>query len=192
MADPVLHLLAGPNGSGKSTLYERVVGPVTHLRFVNADQLAAERWPDDAEAHAYEASRLAADAREALLARGESFATETVFSHPSKLTLVGNARAAGYIVALHVVAVPVELTVARIADRVARGGHRVPEVKVRERYARLWPLLASAVRQADRATVYDNSRAAVPFRVVAEFFNGAPLAAPAWPTWVPAELRALA
>lgn len=192
MADPVLHLLAGPNGSGRSTLFDRVVGPVTHLRFVNADQLAAERWPDDAEAHAYEASRLAADAREALLARRESVVTETVFSHPSKLSLVDDARAAGYIVALHVVVVPVELSVARVADRVARGGHSVPEVKVRERYTRLWPLVASALGRADRATVYDNSRAAVPFRLVAEFFNGAPLTAPAWPEWVPSELRTLA
>lgn len=130
--------------------------------------------------------------RSGALVRRESFVTETVFSHPSKLSLVGDARAAGYIVALHVVVIPVELTVARVADRVARGGDSVPEVKVRERYARLWPLVASAVRQADRATVYDNSRAAVPFRVVAKFFNGAPLAAPAWPTWAPAELRALA
>lgn len=160
MADPVLHLLAGPNGSGKSTLYERVVGPVTHLRFVNADQLAAERWPDVAEAHAYEAAALAADAREKLLARRESFVTETVFPHPSKLSLVSDARAAGYIVNLHVDVVPLELSVARVADRVARGGHSVPEMKVRERYARLRPLVASAVRQDDRETVYDNSLAA--------------------------------
>jgi len=43
MADPVLHLLAGPNGAGKSTLHEKVIGPTTHLEFVNADVIGS--WP---------------------------------------------------------------------------------------------------------------------------------------------------
>ncbi len=45
-------------------------------------------------------------------------------------------------------------------------------VKVRERYARLWPLVASAIGVVDAATVYDNSRAATPFRVVAGLEHG--------------------
>lgn len=42
MSAPALHLLAGPNGAGKTTFVERVLKPVTHLRFVNADRIAAE------------------------------------------------------------------------------------------------------------------------------------------------------
>ena len=55
MTDPVLHVLAGPNGAGKTTFYQRVLAPVTHLRFVNADLIAAEVWPGDPVAHAYDA-----------------------------------------------------------------------------------------------------------------------------------------
>ena len=103
MADPVLHLLAGPNGSGKSTLWAYVLEPVLRLEFVNADAIAAHRWPDDAQRHAYEAAELAAARRDHLIAARTSFATETVFSHESKVELVRVAVDAGYLVTLHVI-----------------------------------------------------------------------------------------
>lgn len=67
---PVLHVLAGPNGAGKSTLAGRVLQPQTYLPIVNADAIAAERWPDAQVEHAYEAARLAAIERDRLLAAG--------------------------------------------------------------------------------------------------------------------------
>ncbi len=87
MADPVRHLLAGPNGSGKTTLFTLVIQPETGLERVNADDIAAALHTDDPDA-ADEASRLAADHRSRLIAQRRSFATETVFSHPSKVDLV--------------------------------------------------------------------------------------------------------
>ena len=190
MADPVLHLIAGPNGAGKSTLYDRLIGPVTKLEFVNADVIAALEWPDDTAAHAYDAARLAAERRDELLAARTSFITETVFSHESKVDLVKAAGEAGYLVTLHVVLVPEDLAVARVANRVENDGHDVPEEKVRSRYARLWPLVAEAIELVDEATVYDNSSASEPFRVVASFNRGFALRKPAWPRWTPKELRA--
>lgn len=124
---PVLHLLAGPNGSGKSTFVERLLGPVTHLPFVNADVIAAERWPRAQAAHAYDASRAAAEERTHLMVAGRSFITETVFSHPSKLDLVGDAIARGYLVHLHVMLVPVEVSVRRVAERVREGATPSPK-----------------------------------------------------------------
>ena len=191
MADPVIHLIAGPNGAGKSTLHERVIGPATHLEFVNADVIAAEAWPEDPAGRSYDASVLAAGRRSALLSDRVSFVTETVFSHSSKLELVEEAVAAGYLVTLHVVMVPEALAVARVASRVATGGHRVPEDKIRTRYARLFPLVASAISCADGAVVYDNSQARTPFRVVARFEHGALVGEPGWPSWTPQVLRNL-
>lgn len=190
MADPVLHLIAGPNGAGKSTLYERVIGPVSKLQFVNADVIAAREWPNDAAAHAYDASRMAAERRVELLAARTSFVTETVFSHGSKIDLVKAAAEADYLVTLHVVLVPEDLAVARVANRVENDGHDVPEEKVRSRYARLWSLVAEAIALVDEATVYDNSSASEPFRVVASFSRGVAVSKPAWPRWTPNELRA--
>jgi predicted ABC-type ATPase len=188
VSTPVLHLLAGPNGAGKSTFVTEILQPITHLTFVNADMIAAERWPDAQAEHAYEASRAAADERSRLMAARASFITETVFSHPSKVDLVVHATALGYLVHLHVVLVPESLAVARVAARVAQGGHDVPAEKIRERYARLWPLVAIARGLADRATCYDNSRAARPFRVVAIYERARLVGEPAWPTWTPQAL----
>jgi len=189
MPDPVLHLLVGPNGAGKSTLYDTVIGPATHLEFVNADVIAAKRWPKSPASKSYEAASIAAARRTKLIKAGMSFVTETVFSHESKLELVHTAVDAGYLVTLHVVLVPEALAVARVANRVSSGGHTVPEDKIRGRYRRLWPLVASAIRIVDNATAYDNSRASTPFRVVATFERGAPTGNPAWPAWTPQTLR---
>lgn len=59
MSQPVLHLTVGPNGAGKSTWFTRVIGPATRLPFVNADQIAAQRWPGEEMAHAYDAAEAA-------------------------------------------------------------------------------------------------------------------------------------
>jgi predicted ABC-type ATPase len=191
VTDPVLHVLAGPNGSGKTTLYERVIGAATSLRFVNADRIAAERWPGAELAHGYDASLLAGQERDRLLAERRSFVTETVFSHPSKVELVRTARSANYLVTLHVVLIPAELAVLRVRERVLRGGHDVPEQKIVDRWNRLWSLVGAAAPYADEVFVYDNSRAKHPFRLVAHLRDGRPVGSPALPAWAPAELRAL-
>jgi predicted ABC-type ATPase len=185
VSTPVLHLLGGPNGSGKSTFVDRVLTPVTHLPFVNADLIAAERWPDRPIAHAYDAARAAAAERQRFLTNRASFIAETVFSHPSKVDLVTQAIGLGYVVHLHVMLVPVELSVSRVAERVRRGGHEVPEAKIRERYERLWPLVAEARATADRTSFYDNSGARTPFRVVATYERGREVGTPQWPRWAP-------
>lgn len=189
MADPVLHLIAGPNGAGKTALYDHIVGPATHLEFVNADVIAARRWPDDAARMSYEAALVAAARRTELIVNRTSFATETVFSHDSKLELVRSAVEAGYLVTLHVVMVPSALAVARVANRVSVGGHAVPKHKIRERYKRVWPLVVSAIGLVDNAKVYDNSSAQRPFRLVAAFERGVVVGDVEWPPWAPKVLR---
>ena len=188
MSAPVVHVIAGPNGAGKSTFATRILQPATHLPLVNADIIAAERWPDSAESQAYEAARLAERQRQDLLSCRSSFITETVFSHPSKVTLVQRAGAAGYQVRLHVIMIPADLAPNRVSERVRRGGHSVPERKIGERFERLWRYVADARRIADRTEFYDNSRASTPFKLVAAYQFGRPIREPAWPSWTPAIL----
>ena len=180
-----LDLVVGPNGAGKSTFVRLTLAPaLPATSFVNADAIAEQRWPDDAAAHSYEAARVAAATRKALIERREPLIAETVFSHPSKLDLLREATAAGYYTALHVVMVPEELAVARVAARVAGGGHTVPEDKIRGRYRRLWSLVVDAITLADSATVYDNTRRAGP-REVAVLSHGFVVGNPSWPDWTP-------
>lgn len=191
MSTPVLHLLAGPNGAGKSTLAESILIPRTHLPFVNADLLAEQLWPGDRDEQSRRAaavSQLAAGERDRLMAEKVSFITETVFSHPSKVDLLRRAQLFGYTVSLHIVMVPEDLAVERVADRVTFGGHTVPEDKIRGRYGRLWELVARARAMVDRADFYDNSSLDEPFRRVAVYEYGQPVGQPSWPAWTPAPL----
>lgn len=182
---PILHLIVGPNGAGKTTLYERIVAPATHLPFINADLIARERWPDDAERQGYEAARIAARARGAAIAKRRSFVAETVFSHPAKLDLIRDSKAAEYIVTLHVVMIPEVLAIRRVAERAAQGGHSVPVAKVRGRFRRLWKNVKQSITLVDEMYVYDNTSARRPFRVVAHYQAGISVTEPAWPSWSP-------
>jgi len=185
-----LDLVAGPNGAGKSTFVELTLAPLLKESvFVNADEIAKQRWPDDPSAHAYEAARIAAQTRESLIGLGRSFIAETVFSHPSKLELIETAQGAGYTVVLHVVMIPEELAVTRVAYRVRAGGHPVPEYKIRERYQRVWPLLVEAIARCDQGTAYDNSGIQGP-RIVAQMAQGFIVGSPDWPGWTSAALSA--
>ena len=183
-----LDLVIGPDGAGKSTFVALTLAPLLPgSAFVNADEIARQRWPDDPAANSYAAAGIAADTRAALIEAGRSFIAETVFSHPSKLELIGSAQAAGYTVVVHAVLIPEDLAVQRVAHRVRAGGHSVPETKIRSRHQRLGPLLAAAIATADSASVYDNSRIGGP-RILAQFSAGLLIGAADWPDWTPAEL----
>ena len=180
-----LDLVVGPNGAGKSTFVELTLAPLLPgSAFVNADEIAKHRWPQSPAQHSYEAARIASDTRLKLIELGESFISETVFSHPSKLELIDTAQATGYTLVLHVVMIPEDLAVLRVQHRVLAGGHRVPEDKIRERHQRLWPLVAAAGARADISTFYDNSAVRGP-RIIAQLAGGFVVGSSAWPTWTP-------
>lgn len=188
MPTPVLHLVVGPNGAGKSTFYDEILRPATHLPFINADLIARERWPEDPMRHAYDAAKEAAKLRQSAIRKRRSFVAETVFSHPSKVDLLHEARGAGYSTYLHVILIPEELAVHRVSVRVETGGHDVPEDKIRGRFRRLWQLVRTAIDLASEAQILDNSRAKTPFRLVARYRGGHRIGAVDWPPWTPPDL----
>ncbi len=116
-------------------------------------------------------AQVAADTRAKLIELGRSFIAETVFSHQSKLDLIRAAHAGGFTVVLHALLVPEDLAVERVRYRVRAGGHGVPEAKVRQRYRRLWALVAGAIAVSDITTIYDNSRLRGP-RIIARITGG--------------------
>ena len=136
-----LWVLAGGNGAGKSTFYHTRLAP-TGMPFVNADILAKQIYPQAPELHSYDAAMIAAQMRLQLLQEGESFCFETVFSHPSKIDFVAEAKAMDYevilvFIHLHIVS----LNQARIAQRVFEGGHNVPNEKIINRIPRTLKLI---------------------------------------------------
>ena len=75
-----------------------------------------------------------------------SFTTETVFSHPSKLSLLQQANRAGFKTYLYFVATEkAEINIGRIGGRVFKGGHDVSSQKIRERFPRSIAMLNEAI-----------------------------------------------
>ncbi len=125
MSAPVFHLLAGPNGAGKSTLYRALVASgsiAADIEFVNADLYEQSHLKHiaDPQQRSEAARKWADERREELLAAGQEFVSETVFSHESKLKLISRAQSAGFSVVLYVVSIddPARLVV-RVRQRPA-------------------------------------------------------------------------
>lgn len=177
----VLIVLAGINGAGKSSLYHEYIEALAGtahpaLPFINADMIArALPQSGDATADTLRAANLAEQERQRLLATGESFCMETVFSDRSghKLEFLKSARRRGYTVVLIFVGLAsAELAILRVAQRVLAGGHPVPADTIRERYPRTLGNFARALAFVDLALVYDNSDADLPFQPVSAWRKG--------------------
>lgn len=108
-----------------------------------------------------------------------------MFSHPSKLELIEEARALGFrIILFHINVDQADLSVARVKERVKEGGHDVPEEKVRARFLRNAQLIRKAVLMADHAFIYDNSELNAPPKRIMIFKNGRVLSgSAAQPDW---------
>ena len=161
MLSPVFHLLAGPNGAGKSTLYRALVKDEhisAELTFVNADLYERDhlRHIVDSEKRSEAARNWAEAQRKEILLAGESFVSETVFSHESKRVLIEDAVALGYVVVLYVLALddPQRL-LARVQRRVREGGHDVPQDRILARYPRTLANLSKATSLATVAYLYE-------------------------------------
>lgn len=167
-----LWLLAGGNGAGKSTFYRTQLAPFG-VPFVNADNIAREVFPDNPEAHSYQAAAIAENMRNELLAEGRSFCFETVFSHTSKIDFMASAKAMGYeIILVFVYLASPALHKARIQQRITEGGHAVPDNKVETRLPRTFENIKTAIQLADQSYLLDNSDNEQPLQIAARLVNG--------------------
>ena len=179
MSRPILILLAGPNGAGKSTFYDTFL-ITSGIPFLNPDALTTFDPEMTGEQIRLTADRL----RAVFFRRRASFITETVFSDTvgSKLRFLRRALHAGYDVRLvYIGLVSAELSERRVESRVAADGHDAPRHKLPSRFERSLRNLDKAMRFVPKVTVYDNSRADQPYRLVAEIRDGKMDAGPAWP-----------
>lgn len=119
----------------------------------------------------YLASALVDFLRHRLLEQGRDLCFESVMSSDDKVRFLEKASSMGSRTYLYYVATEdPEINVARVRDRVRKGGHDVPADKIRSRYQRSLDLLLPAMRTCNRAFVFDNSGADLVF--VAELREG--------------------
>jgi predicted ABC-type ATPase len=154
-------LLSGPNGAGKTTAAQRLLRGVLGVEeFVNADAIAAGLSAFRPEAAALAAGRVFHDRLRALAAARESFAFETTLSSRAFAPWLRHLRDdEGCDVHLYYlwIASPA-LCQARVASRVARGGHAIPPDVVERRWRaglRNLPMYQGAVT---RWEILDNTR----------------------------------
>jgi predicted ABC-type ATPase len=154
---PTLSVVAGPNGSGKSTL-------TSSIRFedsgnlIDADAIARGLDPVQPSRVAVRAARLAVLRCRQLLVSRQSFTLETTLAGHGAISIMREARSAGYRTFLVYVGLgDPELHIERVRLRVSQGGHDVADVDIRRRYIRSLRRAPEALRLADEAVVLDNS-----------------------------------
>jgi predicted ABC-type ATPase len=108
---------------------------------------------------------------DASLAVHQTIGVETVLSSPKYRRLIDKAKQHDFEVCfVYVFLETVEMQLERISARVAKGGHDVPEDKVRSRRQRSFEQMPWFFSRADRAWVFDNSDSEP--RLVAHYENG--------------------
>ena len=161
---PNLFILAGPNGAGKSTSAPRVLSGARRVdEFVNADVIAKEEGVSEIEAGRRTLARL-----EALAAARRNMAFETTLSSRTLLPRIRAMQAVGYLCHLTFCWLPnADMAVMRVAQRVAAGGHSIPEDVIRRRYERgLENLFSDYLGITDTWRIVDNT-APPPGRLIA-------------------------
>jgi predicted ABC-type ATPase len=170
---PNVYIIAGPNGAGKTTFALEFLPNYADCRnFINADLIAAGMSPFSPESAAIRAGRLMLEEIELFMTRGADFGFETTLSGRTHLRVIRDLRERGYRVHFFYLWIPsVELALARIRERVLRGGHDVPEAVVRRRFDRsIRNFLVHYRLQGDSWNLYDNT-AATP-RIIASHEQG--------------------
>lgn len=132
---PTLVLLAGPNGAGKTTFINGFLRERTEaFQFVNPDEVA-RGLTGDGPARDLAAGRLVLERLDALTRGGADVILETTLATRSHAVRIRHWQALGYRVELVYLRLPdADYSVARVARRVARGGHGIPEDTLRRRF----------------------------------------------------------
>ena len=156
-------IIAGPNGAGKTTFAREYLLKEAHCPdFVNMDLIAAGLSPFDPGRAAIRAGRIMLAEIQRRVRKGESFAFETTLSGHVYARMIPQWRTQGYEVRLIFLSLPSpEIAIARVATRVAQGGHNVASAVVRRRFeAGLRNLQDVYMNLVDTVGLYDNSGSA--------------------------------
>ncbi len=143
MAEAVI--IAGANGAGKTTFARHFVpAAFSGAVFLNADEI---RRLSQTPLSPLAAGREMLRRLDAVVAAGADMAIETTLSSAQYARRIPGWKTQGYHVTLIFLEVPdADFAVARVALRVAHGGHDIPEGDIRRRYARGLALFKSTYR----------------------------------------------
>lgn len=163
---PRIYVLAGVNGAGKSS----IGGTAFRSRgidYYNPDEASRELRESHPELASTEANALAWQKGREMLERAiqerRDFVFETTLGGNTIPRLLGEAAKNGIEVSIWYVGLnSPKLHIERVAARVGRGGHSIPEKTIRQRYERSRLNLIQLLPHLTELLVYDNSDHAEP------------------------------
>ncbi len=159
--EPNLYIIAGPNGAGKTTFARKFLPDyVKCLEFINADLIAGGLSPFVPERAAIQAGRIMMEQIRSLSAQRQDFGFETTLSGKTYVKLLKEIKEKGYRIHLFFLWIGnADLAIERIANRVRRGGHGIPENVVRRRFAKGLTNFCNLYRPIlDSWFIFDNSK----------------------------------
>lgn len=159
MSRPVLLVLAGVNGAGKSSIGGNVMLRRVGLAWFNPDTYTrllvdAGIAPDEANARAWQHG---VDLLDKAVAAGRSHAFETTLGGTTMTRRIAGAAATHDVLLWYCGLASPERHAARVAARVAAGGHDIPLARIRERWIRAPLNLIGLMPQLAELRVFDNS-----------------------------------
>ncbi len=133
---PLLVVVAGPDGAGKSSFAPALLRRYpAGLPYLDVDEIVRLRGSMDVPGARMGAGREILARIKAMAVQKQSFALETTLSEFSIRQRLTDLVGQGYRLHLHFLWLPdAEMAVARVAGRVAQGGHDVPPQIVRAQY----------------------------------------------------------
>lgn len=155
-----IYIIAGPNGAGKTTFARQFIPATQNVtQFVNADLIAYGLSPFAPEREAIQAGRLMLRQIDKLVGLSESFCLETTLSGRTYARMIPAWQAKGFVVRLIFLSLAnVDMAIARVAERVAQGGHHIPEDVIRRRFTAGFANFQNIYKNlVDGWTLYDNS-----------------------------------
>ena len=159
--EKTLYIISGCNGAGKTTASYTVLPEILDCReYVNADEIAKGLSPFNPESVAIEAGRLMLERIDYLMTAGVSFSIETTLATKSYVNLVRRAHKQGYNVKLLFFWLESpEMAKLRVAERVAKGGHNIPEDVIERRYyAGIRNLFNLSMNEVDYWAIFMNTK----------------------------------
>ncbi|MBF0426138.1 MAG: zeta toxin family protein [Magnetococcales bacterium] len=162
---PRIFVIAGPNGAGKSTTAPLLLHQHEGVHdYVNVDVIAAGLSSHATERIALQAGRIMVQRMRTLHHARRPFAFETTLATRSYAPWLVKCQRGGYKVSLLFLSLSSsEVALARVAERVLKGGHNVSERIVRRRFERGLANFFTLYRPiVDHWSLIDNSLVAAP------------------------------
>jgi predicted ABC-type ATPase len=156
---PVLTIFAGPNGSGKSSLIRQVEFE-GRGNLLEPDAIARRINPETPQQAGLSAGREVLRRTAEYIRNAESFAIETTLAGGWTNSAIGAAIERLFFTRLFYICLDnPERSIQRVRERVAQGGHDVPDADVRRRYTRSLTNARHVLQLVHQGLVFDNSGA---------------------------------